>query len=194
MPKIPDRPISGEQIPEDYFGLENDFLRSLVLRGDGKTVRVSHTDNGTTISAINNNESDSSGFGDSSDSYTGYFKVIQTADNKIKIVDGFSDNPETENIAGDVLINNKSFNDIQAKEFTITADSFIYLISTEGLEEPNLPTLEIFSSKQVYELGQSKTLISRINFADEKITKFSQESYGFIIGYIDGDCLDSEEE
>lgn len=151
--------------------------------GDDKTTYR----NGETISALRQTGAAAAGTA-TSDNYEGYFKVIQTAPNKIKIIDGFADDYATETKAGDVLINNVMFKDIAVKEFTITASCFIYLISTAGTSAPNTPTLELFTTKQAYELGKSKTLISRVKFADSKISKFSQEVHGIPIGYIDGDC------
>jgi len=147
-------------------------------KGDGKTIYR----NGETISTIRQSVN-APGNSTTGDSYNGMFKVVKTADNKIKIVDGFADDYTAYTKAGDALINDTLFNDITAVEFTITANSFIYLISTGST-----PTIQLFTSKQTYELGKSKTLISRIEFADSKITKASQEVHGPITGFIDGDC------
>lgn len=117
------------------------------------------------------------------DTYNGYFKVIQTAADKIKIVDGFADDLTIYQYAGNALINDMEYTNIAAAEFTITTDSWIYLISTGSA-----PTLQLFTSRQIYELGKSKTLISRVKFVDGKITKFSREVHGPITGYIDGEC------
>ena len=122
------------------------------------------------------------------DDYIGMFKVVQTKKNKIKIVDGLADNYTEATIAGDALINGTEFTDIAAKELTIVDNSWIYLISTAGESVPNAPVMQVFTERQEYELGKSKTLISRVKFADGKISKFSQEVHGPITGYIDGDC------
>ncbi|MFA6716754.1 MAG: hypothetical protein WCS27_15340 [Victivallaceae bacterium] len=111
------------------------------------------------------------------------FKAIRTDTNKIRIVDGFADDPETYSYAGDALINDTEYTNIAAAEFTITANSYIYLIA-----DGSTPTLQMFTSRQSYELGKSKTLISRVSFSSGKITKFSQEVHGPITGYIDGEC------
>ena len=132
--------------------------------------------------------------GVSENTYSSYFKVVDTStpkegdiptEAKIKIIDGFD--PES-GFCGDALISDKMFVDIPVKEFTITGNCFIYLISTAGETEPNQPTLEKFDTKQVYELGKSKTLISRVKYENGKITDFSQEVHGPITGYIDGGC------
>jgi hypothetical protein len=125
------------------------------------------------------------------DTYNGMFKVIDVSDGeaqKLKIVDGFADVPETYSYAGDALINDAIATDIAAKEFTITGNCFIYLIVYITVFGNIVANIEKFDAKQDYELGKSKTLISRVKFADGKITKFSQEIHGMITGFIDGEC------
>jgi hypothetical protein len=145
----------------------------------GRGIKLENTGNGIRIHSLANNPP--------GDSYKGYFKVIQTAANKIKIVDGFADDYTTATTAGDALINDTIFENIAVQEFTITADSFIYLI-VEPFWDEYTAIIQIFASKQDYESGKSKTLISRVKFADSKITKASQEVHGVILGNIDGDC------
>jgi len=144
----------------------------------GRNIRLENTGNGIRIH----------GYADSSspqneDTYTGMFKAIKVSDGTIRIADGFADDPATYAYAGDALICDVEYTNITAAEFTITADSWIYLISTGST-----PTLQKFTSRQSYELGKSKTLISRIKFADGKISQFSQEVHGPITSNIDGDC------
>jgi hypothetical protein len=153
--------------------------------GDGKTTYR----RGNTVHGIPQSRGASENTG--GDSYNGMFKVIDVSDGetqKLKIVDGFADVPETYSYAGDALINDAIATNIAAKEFTITGNSFIYLIVYLSTFGNIVANIEKFDAKQDYELSKSKTLISRVKFADNKITGFSQEQHGPVIGYIDGEC------
>jgi len=140
----------------------------------GRNIQLENTGNGIRIHGSEENNS-------AGDAYNGYFKVIKTAPDKIKIIDGFDSESD---YAGDVLINDTIFANIPVIELTITADSFIYLTSNG-----NTPFIYAYTAKQSYELGKSKILIGRVKFSDGKITKTSQEVYGIATGFIDGDCV-----
>ncbi len=131
----------------------------------GRNIQLEDTGNGTMIhSSASNAESDT---------YKVYFKVVKTAVNKIKIVDGMD--VEAANCATVQI--NKFTNNIAAAELTITADCFIYLESILNGDPATSATAEIKQSATYpgYEAGKEKTLISRVTFADSKITNFSQE-------------------
>lgn len=91
---IPPEPSSGIAIKPWLRQLYR-YCRSLELRGDGKTCRVTRSDGGTTISCIPPESSASGGFA-AADGYHNYFKVIIDPEDseKIKVVDG--GNPENE--------------------------------------------------------------------------------------------------
>lgn len=129
-------------------------------------------------------------FTTSGDTYKGYFKAIDVSDavdQKIKIVDGFSDNYDTETSAGLLQINKFNF-DLPSHSFVITTSSIIYIESilvgdpvtsaTAELKLTTFPTL-------AYESGKEKTIVSRIAISGGKIKKISQENVNpriFIIG------------
>lgn len=124
------------------------------------------------------------GSGDAS--YNGYFKIVDVSDDdgpKVQVVDGFGWDG-----AGVALINDVQYT-IATTTISITANSYIYLIADDV---GSTPTFETFTSKQNYELGQSKTLIGRIKGKTVEgvfsITEISQEQHGAVIGFIDGDC------
>ena len=133
--------------------------------------------------------------GGSGDTYKGMFKVIKTSPTTVKVIDGLW--PEGPS-AGSALINDKFFEHINTAEFTVGTYGYVYLISTAGENAPNTPELAIFDTPQLYELGKSKTLISRITTklgsANEVIIDvITQEQHGAVIGFIDGDCYEDEE-
>lgn len=124
--------------------------------------------------------------------YNGYFKIVDVSDEdglKVQVVDGFGWDG-----AGIALINDVQYT-IATTTISITANSYIYLIA-DGVG--STPTFEIFTSEQDYELGKSKTLIGRIKGKTVEdvfsITEISQEQHGAVIGFIDGDCDDDEED
>ncbi len=156
----PNPPKSGEALRAAWGRHLIDWIKSSVVpRGDGTTTIV----HGCTVSAKNN----------LGDTYNGYLKPVQTAANKIKIVDGLD--IEAANCATVQI--NKFTNNIAAAELTITADCFIYLESVLNGDPATSATAEIKQSATYpgYEAGKEKTLISRVTFADSKITNFSQE-------------------
>ena len=113
---------------------------------------------------------------DDGDTYKGYFKVIQTADNKIKIVDGMDE--EAAN-CGNVSVNKLALAPVTATELTITGNAFIYLqclgVYTLGVLTSSTNTIVQYATEQSWETGKEKELISRVIFADNKISDFSNE-------------------
>ena len=149
-------------------------------KGDGKTTYR----DGESIKALR--QPGGAFVGTVADTYNGYFKVIQTAENKIKIVDGFDYDASA---CGTALINDTEFN-ISSSEFTITANSWIYLITHYDEDDEVIVNdgLQAFTSQQSFEYDKSKVLISRVEFSSSAITDFSQEQYGPIRDFIGGDC------
>jgi hypothetical protein len=144
----------------------------------GRNIQLENTGNGIRIHG--------SPGGVNGDSYNGYFKVIQTAENKIKIVDGLDYDASA---CGTALINDTSFG-ISSSEFTITANSWIYLITHYDEDDEIIVNdgLQAFTSQQSFEYDKSKVLISRVKFSNSAITDFSHEQYGPIRDFIGGDC------
>jgi hypothetical protein len=149
-------------------------------KGDGKTTYRSDD----AIHAIRQSANATGSTG--GDSYKGYFKVIQDGDDRIVIVDGFI-HPAYHTHAGQVQIN-EFLKNVNAASLTITADAFIYIESVIAggaypgasatiMQSPTYPT---------YEEGKEKTLISRVTFADDKITGFSRENVPLHILVIGG--------
>ena len=122
---------------------------------------------------------------ESGDTYKGYFKVIQTAPDKIKIVDGLDE--EAANCWEGII--NEFESVCPAEELTITADAWIYAEAVPVGTDPwtgVTVSLEQSSSKLEYEDDKSKKLISRVKFTAPvppetigKITAFSQEKEEF---------------
>ena len=125
--------------------------------------------------ARNNTRNVKGGFGDT---YKGYFKPIQNPANKIKIVDGMD--IEAANCWEGII---NEFDAVcPALELTITDDTWIYAQAVPVGTNPwtgVTVTLEQSASKLEYEDNKSKKLISRVKFADSKITAFSRESEEF---------------
>lgn len=123
------------------------------------------------------------------DAYNGYFKVIQTAPNKIKIVDG---NGLGNAKCGYATINDIVFNVNASAELTITANAFIYLqsIATKTGDDwiAQTPTFEQSASYPSYEENKFKRLITNVSFADSKITAAPQQQHGAINGDTSGEC------
>lgn len=136
-----------------------------------------------------------------SDQYNGYFKIIDISDEeeqKLKIVDGFSDDIENETSAGPVFISGYKF-DLDAEEFTVYENGSIYIEAEYDYENEDIktPVFKLYTEAQMEELtdeGFCRILLSRVKVEDEKITSFSQEQTGEAKGEIYGDCTDTEEE
>jgi len=158
MKKVPKFKI-GETLKYD-IGPKLNRIVDLVnrdIKGDGKTITVNEFGNVISIKTINK----SGGAPGGSDTYKGYFKVIQTAANKIKIIDGFNiDNAN----CGQVSVNKLALAPVTATELTITADAFIYL-ECVGIGDPltsSTNTIEQYEEEQSWEAGKEKILISRV--------------------------------
>ena len=132
----------------------------------GRNIRLENTGNGIRIHGLANNTPD--------DTYKGYFKVIQTAANKIKIVDGMD--IEAAN-CGRVQVNKLALAPVVATELTITADAFIYreCVAVGDPMTSSTNTIVQYATEQSWETEKEKTLISRVKFTDSKITDFSRE-------------------
>ena len=120
------------------------------------------------------------------DTYNGMFKIIQTAADKIKIVDGKN---ESSSIAGKVNINYFPAS-AAVQEFTITKSGYIYLqCKLVGSPDATGATGTIILSETEKESvsGDYYDLISRVDFADEKISDYNRENVNknIIMG---GDC------
>ena len=115
-----------------------------------------------------------------------YFYAIQTATNKIKIIDGFD---PTNAKCGNVSVNKLAIASVTATELTITADAFIYLLCV-GVGDPltsSTNTIAQYATEQSWETGKEKRLISRVKFTGVAITDFSNETIDTRIG-IKGAC------
>ncbi|MDD5598989.1 MAG: hypothetical protein PHV82_13660 [Victivallaceae bacterium] len=124
------------------------------------------------------------------DAYNGYFKVIRTAADKIKIVDGMDEDSE---YCGKVAVNKLALAAVAAREFTISADAYIYLrciglYDDDGNLTSSSNSIVKYTTEQSWEAEREKILISRVKFADGAITGFSREPVSgriFIIGACD---------
>ncbi|MDD5728603.1 MAG: hypothetical protein PHV59_08575 [Victivallales bacterium] len=131
----------------------------------GQNVQLEDTGQGIRISSCSQNIR--------GNVYNGYFKVIKTAANKLKIVDGTD--AEAENCFSGYI--NKLQKDIPATELVITESGIVYLESAaEGDPATDFAcTFKQASELPAFEDGKEFTLISRVELADEKITGFTQE-------------------
>ena len=137
-------------------------------KGDGKTTYR----NGEAISALRQSANAPGGAG--GDAYTGYFKVIQTAPDKIKIVNGMD--IEAAN-CGYVQCNKLAAQAVTAPELTITQNCYIFRKSvgtfTADVLTSATVTFELLTSFPTYTAGTEYELLSVVTFADSKITDFS---------------------
>ena len=143
----------------------------------GRNIRLENTGNGIRINGLANN---------TPDTYKGYFKVIQTAANKIKIVDGMD--IEATN-CGNISVNKLALAPVTATELTIAADAFIYL-KCVGVGDPltsSTNTIVQYAAEQSWDAGEEKKLISRVKFADSAISSFDRHPVSSRIG-IKGAC------
>ncbi len=145
----------------------------------GRNIKLENTGNGIRIHSL------TAGISQSGDTYNGYFKPVQTADNKIKIVCGFN---EGRLYAGKVNVNYFP-RDVAVVESTITENCFIYLECGIVGSPATGATAEIKMSAVYPESieGTYRDLISEVTFADDKITGFSRHDVNKNI-LIGGDC------
>ena len=138
----------------------------------GRNIQLENTGNGIRI------HSSAESFS-INDSYNGYFKVIKTAVNKLKIVDGMDAN--TLNCYSGLI--NKLNKDIPASEVTITQNGVVYLeivpVYTGDVVSGWTCTFKHAAAMPAYEDKKAFILISRVTFADNKITDFTRENVAF---------------
>jgi hypothetical protein len=134
----------------------------------GQNIQLEDTGHGIRINSVSENTG--------GDSYNGYFKVIQSAADKIKIVDGFDE--EAANCYSGLI--NKLNKYIPATEVTITQSGVVYLevvpVYTDDVVSNWTCTFKHTSSMPYYEDKKAFIPISRVTFADGKITDFSREN------------------
>jgi hypothetical protein len=192
---MPEKPSSGQRkFDKDWFVNLWEAVQTCMLTGDGKTTRVQRCwGSGTTIQSIQQPSSNRGG-GAAAVEYEGYFTVIDVSDDdgqKIKIVDGFSDDLTAETSAGIAVINNTQFQ-VDAATLTIGGNAYVYLESVydDVLLEPGEPEIVQYSSIQAQEDGVARVLISRVKWNNDSSTiqKYSQESHGMIQGFCWGSC------
>ena len=144
----------------------------------GRNIQLENTGNGIRIHGSSNNSG--------GDTYNGYFKVIQTAPNKIRIVDGFD-----VTVANCAKVNINHFHkNVAVIESTITENCFIYLeCKLVGSPTATGSTIEIkmATTYPESEPGTYRDLISRVKFANGKITDFNREPVSTNI-LMAGDC------
>lgn len=133
----------------------------------GRNIQLENTGNGIRIHTSAENSS-------SNDTYKGYFKVIKTADNKLKIVDGMDE--EAAN-CGYVQCNRLAAQAVAVQELTITQNCYIFRKSagtyTSGVLSSATVSFELRTSFPTYTAGTEYELLSVVTFADGKITDFS---------------------
>ncbi len=149
------------------------------FRGDGRTIMVTEFGNVISIRSIGGSAPAPGG---GVDTYNGYFKVIQSDTNKIKLIDGFDEDSLT---CGLVQVN-QFMVEVVSAELTITGDAWIYL---ECALTGTFATAAIvqYSAAKAYEAGKARALVSRVTLADSKITDFSRENVPPIL-YVIGEC------
>ncbi len=173
--------VSKEKIQTIWGMLHNIRIR---MQENIKTPSVTAT--GTGLQASINIALPKSAAGNE---YNGFLKVIQTAPDKLKIVDGFD--PDNDN-CWEGMINGFDCTCL-AKEITISNElEFIYMSAapTGGSGTAASPwtgaycLIQQAGSMPAFENNMFKHLISRVSLADGKITGFTEEgsfSQGFIL-------------
>ena len=161
----------------------------------GRNIQLENTGNGIRIHG-------SASSTQSGDTYTGYFKVVnvstptiptdgetpaQPAVNKLKIVDGM--NEDATNCYSGLI--NKLNKDIPATEVTITQTGVVYLeivpVYTDDVVSDWTCTFKHAAAMPAYEDKKAFILISRVTFADSKITNFNRENVALPLT-VRGDC------
>lgn len=180
---------SGEVIPPGYFGELWDDINARTLSGDSKTVRVTRTPNGTTISAIPAPAPAPS----ASVAYSGYFKVINASSGsgesralKVKVVDGAA--PDS-GFCGHATFNDTHF-EVPVQDVTVTATGFLFLKSTMGVEDPPLPMAPEFEFLTAWpdaEDSVGRRLIATVKAGNNALT-ITQQQHGEVQAFIWGDC------
>jgi hypothetical protein len=192
MANLPKKFNRGEMLAAKDINLISNAIRENHIVGDGKTIKVTRSSGGTTISYIGGDNENI----DNSESYEGYFLATNTssgATQKVTIAEG------------QTIINNQLFN-ISEEEFTITDTSYIYLYTTyespitddEGTVTTagfvDTPILYKTTSKLTYEAGTFFNLIVEIEYSNSIITNIIQQAHGQINGFILAGLLDALDE
>ena len=135
----------------------------------GRNIQLENTGNGVRIhGSAENTPSDG-------ESYNGYFKVIQTADDKIKIVDGKN---ESLTFSGKINVNYFPVS-VGVQEFTITESGFVYLQCelTGSPAATGATGTIVFSAVEKESIsGDYYDLISRVDFDDDKVSDYNREN------------------
>ena len=130
---------------------------------------------------------------DSSQAYSGYFKVIDTrlvdggsTTLKISVVDGADADSE---FCGHATFNATEF-DVSVEEITVTASGFLFLKSTMGVDTPPLPLapeFEYVASWPSASDGVGRRLIATVAVYGAKMT-ITQQQHGEVQAFIWGAC------
>lgn len=107
----------------------------------------------------------------------------QSAISTIEITDGFYDVPNSSPMnCGRIQVNGFMVDVLYSTQI-ITGDAWIYLESALVMNEASPPvatsatlTIKQQATELTYETGYARQLISRVTFADSKITSFSREN------------------
>lgn len=109
------------------------------------------------------------------DSYNGMFKMIQTATDKIKIINGIDE--ESAN-CGIVQVNKLSSQAIPVTELTIAADCYIYrkAVAVMSGDPETMTSADVTFEQSAYfpewEAGMEKEVLGEVKFANGKIADF----------------------
>jgi hypothetical protein len=189
MANLPKKYNRGERLTAKDVNNLATGIRSNMITGDGKTIKVTRSTGGTTISYIGGEQG---GISDSGDGYSGYFLASEKSSNEITIA------------AGEAVINNKQFT-VPEEDFTITESCYIYLfcsyesatLSDDGQETAegyvDTPILVQSSTKPTYGAGNFFEIICYVTFTTI-ITDVRQEHHGQANGFILSGLLDAIEE
>ena len=188
------RPVSGETIPDGWFGELWDDVHACELSG-GPGVRVNRTPNGTTVSALRNSSGGSGG----GMIYNGYFKVIDASEKKedgtitlkIKVVDG---SDVSDPLCGFALVNGY-IREVSTTTIEISDKSdrtaYLYLNAVEETESdgvtPKTPVFEIVNQKLLNGTQINRALIATIKIENEAM-QIIQQCYGVPNVFIWGMC------
>lgn len=184
--KIPGKITSGMNIFKDGVNIINgiiDYLNSPYITG-GQGIQTNSSAGSIIISA---SKKGGGGGGGASADYNGYFNFIATG-LSIDVVDGYTDDIDTETTAGQCTVNNQLFG-VPRTTLTLTSGLyFIYLVATYSDGEIDYPTIEVFTSLKEDIADTAYFLLYRITVVDSAITKTSREFHGMPKLILWGDC------
>ena len=187
------RPVSGETIPDGWFGDFWDDVHACELSG-GPGVRVNRSPNGTTVSALRNSSGGSGGV----QIYNGYFKVVDASEKedgtvtlKIKIVDGAD---ASASLCGFALVNGY-IREVSTTTIEISDKSartaYLYLNAVEETESdgvtPKTPVFEIVNQKLLNGTQINRALIATIKIENDAM-QIVQQCHGVPNVFIWGMC------